>query len=381
MSRRARALRSLQGVAGSSPAGPIVSAGTVTPSTIPLTWTAVSGAIDYSVYLKGPGDLDYVLAYDNVAGTSQTLADLDPNTTYQYKVTARVIVVVESSAGIAATSVASARVLKSSSILMADAQNGLYEDREPAESGWDGIPVVSGAGRTLCENFNRMMVSAPASQHTIYFVRFLLGNISSSPISGGRLAIAYSNGWDGSWEPIVGGSKQNTVTGNIRTGWKHATIGGDSSLPIPAAPSLASGKGVALVWTDWIPIPGGQNLGLNGWDFYTRFLLPPRSVAPYALTIGNWSATLGDRLATIAGRSDVRRLWRANENSPNAFHVRAEGDFVTDPSTAGNLGVLTGAAGGLCPSQTNPSKYWFGPPGPAHSAFLAVQYSTDPLEA
>lgn len=263
------------------------------------------------------------------------------------------------------------RVLKTSNILMTTPQNGMYEGDEPAESGVDGIPVIGVSGRTICSNFNRITAVAYASQHTVYWIRFLLGNLSSNPISGGRLAVAYSNGWDGSWEPIVGGTKQNTVTGNMRTGWAHATINGDPTLPIGAAPNLASGKGVALVWTDWMPITPGQLLSLNGWDFYTRFWLPQRSVAPYALTLGNWETLLGNRFGTLAGRNAVRSAWRVNENAPIEYHVRAEGDFVTDPSTAGNIGTL----GGACPASS-PQKYYYGPPGPSQSPLLAVQYST-----
>lgn len=377
---RAEFGRHAQASSGSNVPVPVISTGTISSSMIPISWNAVADALDYSVYVRQVGSGTWDIVVEGTTSTSQSIADLNPLTAYEYYVTARVAVVSSSAISSATTTDAPSRVIKTSHILMADAQNGLFEDREPAESGWDLIPTVSGAGRTLCENFNRMSVSAPASQHTVYFVRFLLGNISTSPISGGKSIIAYSTGWDGSWEPIVSSVKQNTITGNIRTGWRHLTIGGDPTLPIPAAPALASGKGIALVWTDWVPVPNGQNLGANSWDFYTRFLLPPRNVAPYALTIGNWDSYTGNRLATIAGRSEVRRLWRANENSPNAFHVRAEGDYVTDPSTAGNIGILTGAAGDQCPSNTNPSKYWFGPPGPAHSAYLAVQYSTNPNE-
>jgi hypothetical protein len=118
-------------------------------------------------------------------------------------------------------------------------------------------------------------------------------------------------------------------------------------------------------------IPDGQLLSIDGWDLYTRFWLPQRSVAPYALTFGEWGANLGNRFGTLAGRNAVRQSWRANENEPIEFHIRAEGDFATNPATAGDIGAL----GGSCPAGSPPN-YYYGPPGPAQSPLLAVQYST-----
>ena len=74
---------------GASLPAPQVTVGTVTASVIPLSWAAVEGALDYSVYVREVGAETWDEVATGVVGTSQSVADLDPETAYQFRVDAR----------------------------------------------------------------------------------------------------------------------------------------------------------------------------------------------------------------------------------------------------------------------------------------------------
>ncbi|MFF4274686.1 chitinase [Streptomyces sp. NPDC001536] len=68
--------------AGRPPAAPTgLAVGTVTPSSVALSWSAVTGATGYAVYRDGA-------KVQTVSGTSATIAGLSPTTAYSFQVTA-----------------------------------------------------------------------------------------------------------------------------------------------------------------------------------------------------------------------------------------------------------------------------------------------------
>jgi hypothetical protein len=278
-----------------------------------------------------------------------------------------------------ATAEQAARTIQYTSSYPAAATNGMFQDIEPLESATVGNIVDP--GRTIASNFNNLSSYTRAAGRTIYGVRVLLGNMSLSPIFGGKLIIGLAQGWNGNWTPnITGIGEQNAITDNLMTGWQRATIGGDPLLPIPAATSRASGMPLRCVWTDWMKIAAGYSIGIPSWDFLTRFLLPPRATAPYALTHANWGAASYERFGVLAGRNDARRrMWvAADSGDPIEDHLRAEGDYVTDPAAAGNIKLV---AGQCPPDGANFVQDAYGTPGPTHTPILAIEYSLDPLEA
>jgi len=202
----------------------------------------------------------------------------------------------------------------------------------------------------------------------------------TTPISGGKMIVGLSVGWNGYWTPRIGGVTNNVITGNLMTGWQKVTIGGDELLPIPAAESRESGMPLKCVWSDWLQIPAGWNLAQKGWDFLTRFLLPPRSTAPYALTHGEWDPSVSySRTAVISGRRSQARILSWQRGGIQAFpeyYLRAEGDYVTDPTVLANITTI---AGQCPPSGKDFVNNSYGPPGITHTPLLAIEYSIDPI--
>lgn len=278
------------------------------------------------------------------------------------------------------TAEAPSRVIQYTSSYPAAYTDGLFQDKEPVESGVGDVPVIAAPGRTILSNFNNLSPPTRNTGRNIYGVRFLLGNMSLLPISGGKMIVGLSVGWNGYWTPRIGAVTQNVVTGNLMTGWQRVTIGGDDTLPIPAAEARVSGMPLACVWTDWLAIPAGWSLAQNGWDFLTRFLLPPRSAAPYALTHGAWDPSVTySRNSVLAGRSHARiRSWQAGgiQAFPE-YHLRAEGDYVSDPTILANITTI---AGQCPPSGDNFVDHAYGPPGIGHTPLLAIEYALDPTE-
>ncbi len=261
------------------------------------------------------------------------------------------------------------RILQRSAILPAVPTNGMFQDQEPIESGIGDIPALIGApGRTICMNFDRLVRPSYANA-TIYGVRFRLGNMSLSPISGGKLIVARFTAWNGLWTP----NTSNVITGDALTGWANATVGGDPLLPIAAGFSNPSGRTLRTVWTGWVPLAGG--VPWSTLQLMTRFLLPPRSVAPYALTFGNWHLTDSfSRYGVLAGRARMRWDWRSSDAAPVASVYRGEGDYVTDPTAAGNITTPTG--NGFCPDNSTNFTRKYGADGAGHTPILEVQYAT-----
>jgi hypothetical protein len=253
----------------------------------------------------------------------------------------------------------------------------MFVDREPMESGFGGIPTIAAPGRTIFSNFSRFMLPDQAAEHTIYGIRFKLGNMTTSPISGGKMMVGWANGWNGQWYPRVNGVDYPNVTGNWMAGWQRATVGGDPALPVPAAdPGIWP---LRTVWTNGFIAPSGFALNTPSLEIMTRFVLPPRSVAPYALTYGMWDEGTLLRFGTLAGRGVFFRNWRLAEDEwdRRETHGRWEGDAVTDPVAAGNMGELAGFNDVWGPLYN----ISYGPPGPVHTPLLEIQYATSLEEA
>ena len=68
-------------------ATPEVAVGTATGSTVQLSWNAVEGAVRYIVGFKAQGETDYEVI-SGITDTSVTIDELDPNTTYDFRVKA-----------------------------------------------------------------------------------------------------------------------------------------------------------------------------------------------------------------------------------------------------------------------------------------------------
>jgi hypothetical protein len=319
------------------------------------------------------GDTVWYTVETNILTLDKLVTGLDGTKQYEFKGTVRIISDVTARVS-SITLEAPTRVLQYRDTFPAHAMNAMFIDREPSESGVSGIPVIASPGRTIISNFNRIMLSTQAAQHRVFGVRFRLGNMTTQPISGGKMIVGWSNGWNGQWYPRVNGVNNNALTENWLNGWQRVSVGGDYSLPIPAAdPGIWP---LRTVWTDPLIAPSGFLLNTAGLDIMTRFLLPPRSVAPYAITNGSWGTQGFERMGVLAGRSLYLNEWRLLENTPRDYHGRWEGDGVTTPLTADQMvGVGFNDAG------TSPITSKYGPPGPVHSPLLEIQYATSLEEA
>jgi hypothetical protein len=350
-------------------------------SSVPLTLALSAGAIlvSWSVQRSPKGMNTWTTIATGLTDLEYEATGLDSSSDYDFQgidvvsttsTTTNVVAV--------ATTEQSVRVIQYTSSYPAAYTDGLFQDQEPIESGIGDVPVIAAPGRTILSNFNNLSPPAKNTGRNIYGVRFLLGNMSLQPILGGEMIVGLSVGWNGYWTPRIGGVTQNVVTGNLMTGWQRVSISGDTSLPIPAAEARASGMPLTCVWTDWLTIPAGWSLTQNGWDFLTRFLLPPRSAAPYALTRGEWDPSVTySRNSVLAGRSQARiRSWAAGgiQAFPE-YHLRAEGDYVTDPTVLANI---TTVAGQCPPSGVDFVDHSYGPPGIGHTPLLAIEYALDP---
>lgn len=346
-----------------------------TSKTLLVTWESVAGANTYDVRIRklAPVLGNWSTVVQNTSALQQTCADLDAQSTYEIDVIAHVTYDLSSKAQ-GTTLEAPARVIHRSSVFPAAVQNAMFQDMEPTESGVDGIPTIGPAGRTICSNYNTLPAPSRTAQHTIYGMRFLLGNMANRAISGGRMIVGLSVGWTGRWTPIIDGVEQNVITGNLMTGWQTVTINGDPSLPIPAAVQNASGMNLTCRWTDWLEIPAGLGMGMGGYDLLTRFLLPSRANAPYALTHGAWGEAAYQRNSVTAARNIVRADWWAGAGfgQPTEGYLRAEADYVTDPT----IGNIVDVAGACPPDGTSFFASAYGPPGPVHTPLLAIQYAT-----
>ena len=359
--------------------------GTPGATSVPLTLTLSAGAtlVSWSVQRSPKGLGTWTTIATGLTDSEYTATGLDPKPAEYDFQGIDVVTTTSTTTNVVAVATAeqadqTARTIQYTSSYPAAYTDGLFQDREPLESGIGGIPVIAAPGRTFLSNFNNLSPPTRNTGRNIYGVRFLLGNMSLLPIAGGKMIVGLSVGWNGYWTPLVGGETQNVITGNLMTGWQRVAIGGDTSLPIPAAEARASGMPLRCVWTDWLAIPAGWSLAQNGWDFLTRFLLPPRSAAPYALTHGAWDPSVTYfRNSVLAGRSHARILsWQAG--GIQAFpedHLRAEGDYVTDPTVLANITTI---AGQCPPSGVNFVDHSYGPPGIGHTPLLAIEYALDP---
>ena len=187
----------------------------------------------------------------------KTLADLDPEETYEFRAIAEVLVEATSNTGSATTSEAPNLQVNRVNIIGAAYSNGMLNAiGNPLPEG----DIVSATGRTFAGQFNvTTWHQANARTRSVDAVRFLLWNQRNVPISGGKLIVGWSDDNPGIMgqgnnptqvynEPSVGGTRYNSVTGNARQGWKRATIGGNPLLPVPAADATKEGA----AWTDWI---------------------------------------------------------------------------------------------------------------------------------
>ncbi len=328
----------------------------------------------WDLYVREVGAPTWDLVASDLTGATQTIADLDSDKDYEVRAVPHVTFAGETKLT-GRTRTRPSRILQRKSVLLAAPQNAMFQDIEPVESQY-GAPVISGPGVTLGYNVARLLTSANVAQHTVYGLRFLLGNMTTSPISGGRLIVARNLQWNGSWEPRIANVMYNTITDDVMFGWERATIDGDPLLPIHAGEPGISGHVLATRWTDWIITGNGIPLNTTSLDFLTRFLLPPRSVAPYALTNGAWGTQGYQRMGVTAARARFKYYWRSTEGAPKESHYRAEGDFVTDPATAGP--VINSF--GTCPGAANPFTNGYGFPGPTHTPLLGIQYATSPEE-
>jgi hypothetical protein len=77
-----KALAPQIGIGPQAPGAPVLSLGTVTSSTVALSWTAPLGSLTYNVYQNG------VRILTGLVGTSTTIGGLSPSTTYNFSVTA-----------------------------------------------------------------------------------------------------------------------------------------------------------------------------------------------------------------------------------------------------------------------------------------------------
>jgi hypothetical protein len=255
-----------------------LSAGTPLSRTIPLTLSISGGSlVSWDLQERHLLSVDnwsnWATITTNITTLEYDVTGLTPNTTYQFRAV-EVVVENELTGNIISTntSEAPARFIRRTSSYPAAHTDGMFQDQEPIESGVGAIPTIAAPGRTMLSNFNNITPPSLNTGRIIYGVRFLLGNMRQTPISGGKMIVGLSAGWNGYWTPLIDGVTNNVITGNLMTGWQKVTIGGDELLPIPAAEARTSGMPLKCVWTDWVTIPAGWSLAQNGWDFFNQIL-------------------------------------------------------------------------------------------------------------
>lgn len=361
----------------------VIAADTPTHNSIPVslvnppaglqTWTLeykIAGAPDWSEYATG------------LTGTTQTIADLDPEETYQFRAIADVLVEATSNTGSATTLEAQNLQVNRVSSIGAAYENGMLNAvGNPLPEG----DIVSATGRTFAGQFNvTTWHQANARTRRVDAVRFLLWNQRNVPISGGKLIVGWSDdnpeimGQGNSPtalynEPSVGGTLYNAVTGNARQGWKRATIGGNPLLPVPAADATKEGA----AWTDWIEF---NAIVLNFNRLYWRFWHPGMDTAEtdYALTYFSYdpAPSYGSGYAgTIQG--DSLRYddgWKYAGPSPWDFYTSImfdNSDLVEDPAAKTVAEAFNGRFG---PAANYIGEPMYVPPGPTVRPWIAAEF-------
>lgn len=345
---------------------PVVPAPGSTTATI--QWPAVAGAISYEVF-QGPSATGPWTSKGTTSDTTFDLTGLSAETTYWVGVEATVV----SAMGIVSfvTTEAPTRVYKTSAIVDGTYSNGMLMDvgQLPIEG------AIPAGGRTYMENLAAGWQGSEGTLNgagIIYGVRFLLGNLRTTPISGGKILVGRGVNWNGSYTPNNGGADINSVTGNAMAGWARAAIGGDTSLPVRAAPSAG---GLGADWTDWVPLTGGHNVA----DSLDRSLLvrswhPGQNPATdYAITFANWTESYL-RFGSVQGRGSAWLQLRKNSTPswqwrPAYFY--ADGDGCQDPATM----TMTEFSPQGGPNELGQ----YGPPSSGHSMFMSIQFAMEPL--
>jgi len=337
-------------------------------SSADIQWPAVTGAISYEVFQSlspaGPW-----VSKGTTTNLTFTVSNLNGETTYWVGVQATVVSPKGSVSFI--TTQQPTRIYKTRAIIQTSYGNGMLLDL--------GVPPIEGAipvqGRTFMENLASPYGPSQATLNgagTVYGIRFLLGNLQTTPIAGGKLIVGRGLTWNGSYTPNNGGSNIDSVTGNAMQGWARATINGDATLPVRAAPYAG---GLGADWTDWIPLAGGHPVSDSpNRSMLVRFWHPGQNVGTnYALTFANWTETYL-RFGTVQGRGSA--WWKTRKSYSPTWEWRpayfyAEGDGCETPSTM----TMTEFSPNGGPNELG----HYGPPGAGSSAFLSIQYAMEPL--
>lgn len=233
---------------GASLPAPQVTVGAATASLIPLSWGAVDGALDYSVYVREVGAELWDEVATGVVGTSQSIADLDQNTEYEFRVDAR-LQRTTSTTGRATTEEAAGPFLQK---LVMQA----YAD------GWESKAASTRAiGSYLLSARNPQYGNSTVTATTAY-----LWNPTATPIPLGRCFATQTGGWSASINAI---SKRNIgadpATSNVQI--QALNLDGSPATEIPAGTVNAPGI-VKLV----APFGPGGTGGVGGVVF--RYEIP-----------------------------------------------------------------------------------------------------------
>ena len=372
-----------QNSGGASPTIQISVVGDPTASAIVITRTlpAVGTLDSWDLEYKEATASTWLSYATGITAETQTVADLDAATDYDFQAKGHVSMETEYATTSATTAEAPDLQIKQVNIIPAAYGNGMLLEAgvAPPEGAISAI-----TGRTYAGQFNTLSYNdANARTPIVNAVRFLLANLHDTPISGGKLIVGWSDdnpqimGQGNSPTqvynvPSVSGTQYNSVTGNARQGWKRATIGGNELLPLPA--SVAGAEGAK--WTDWIEFSALQ-LALN--RMYWRFWHPGQVAgSDYALTYAYYdpnpsygSGTHGTVQGDALRYDDGWKYAGGTEWDYITALMFDNSDLVTDPAAKT---VSDAFVGRFSPSDWYVGEPKYVPPGPASRPWLAAEF-------
>lgn len=220
-----------------APAAPTsLAAGTTTSSSVPLTWTASSGATSYNIYKATSSTGTYSLAGTSTTA-SYTASGLSASTTYYFKVSAT------NSTGTSAYSSVVSAATKASSGYTAN-YGAMY--LRGSMNSWGASAM------TLVAN-NTWSATVSLTAGTAYTYKYEIGGTttwSTNWGAGGSSGTAALNGGNISYTP----SSSGTYTFKFNDSTLAYSVSGGSTVTVPATPTgLAAGTATAsavpLTWT------------------------------------------------------------------------------------------------------------------------------------
>jgi lysophospholipase L1-like esterase len=182
------------------------------------------------------------------------------------------------------------------------------------------ISPIPAAGRTYRGSIK------PYNQEAVTGVQFLLGNMTAAQIRGAKMLMGIASVVNADQLPTHGGTVNNAITGDPRTGWVKVKIKGAEDLPVEPGPD-----GTGLAWTDLISF--SSNFQPGDGEIVWRIWVPNRATAPYARTFS--SSLLYGELSALRGLAMFQASVLGLDTSQNGswmYYGYVDGDLVTNPA-------------------------------------------------